>query len=99
MTHALSDKRGRIHIKGVKITFKPGTDRLITTPRDGFHCKHKAVGPIIEDGLFEGMLDEKMDVISLDNIVGGVVKDNLIMPGKTATPVRMRNCKEIKEGK
>lgn len=41
MTHSLSDNRGRIHVKGVKITFRPGTDRLITTAKDGFHCKHK----------------------------------------------------------
>ncbi|MBT3374428.1 MAG: right-handed parallel beta-helix repeat-containing protein [Lentisphaerae bacterium] len=62
MTHSLSDNRGRIHIKGVKITFRPGTDRLITTPKDGFHAKHNAVGPIIEDGLFEGMLDDAINI-------------------------------------
>ena len=62
MTHALSDNRGRIHVKGVKITFRPGTDRLISTPKDGFHCKHNAVGPIIEDGLYEGMLDDAINI-------------------------------------
>ena len=45
MTHGLSDNRGRIHVKGVKITFKPGSDRLISTPKDGFHCKHNTIGP------------------------------------------------------
>lgn len=62
MTHSLSDNRGRIYVKGVKITFKPGTDRLISTPKDGFHCKHNAIGPIIEDGLFEGMLDDTINI-------------------------------------
>jgi len=62
MTHALGDNLGRIHIKGVKITFRPGTNRLITTPKDGFHCKHNAIGPIIEDGLFEGMLDDAINI-------------------------------------
>ena len=62
MTHALVDNRGRIHVKGVKITFRPGADRLITAPKDGFHCKHNAVGPIIEDGLFEGMLDDAINI-------------------------------------
>ncbi len=62
MTHSLSDNYGRIHVKGVKITFKPGTDRLITTPKDGFHCKHNAIGPIIEEGLFEGMLDDSINI-------------------------------------
>lgn len=62
MTHGLSDNRGRIHVKGVRITFRPGTDRLISTPKDGFHCKHNAVGPIIENGLFEGMLDDTINI-------------------------------------
>jgi len=62
MTHSLSDNRGRIHAKGVNITFKPGSDRLISTPKDGFHCKHNAVGPIIEDGLYEGMLDDAINI-------------------------------------
>ena len=62
MVHGLSDNRGRIYVKGVQITFKPGTDRLISTPKDGFHVKHNAVGPIIEDGLFEGMLDDSINI-------------------------------------
>ena len=62
MVHGLSDNPGRIHVKGVKITFKPGSDRLITTPKDGFHCKHNAVGPIIEDGLYEGLLDDSINI-------------------------------------
>lgn len=62
MVHGLSDNRGRIHVKDVKITFKPGSDRLITTHKDGFHCKHNAVGPIIEDGRYEGMLDDSINI-------------------------------------
>ncbi len=62
MVHALTDNHGRIHVKGVKITFKPDSDRLITTPKDGFHCKHNAVGPIIEDGLYEGLLDDAINI-------------------------------------
>ena len=62
MTHALTDNHGRIHVKGVKITFRPDSDRLISTPKDGFHCKHNAVGPIIEDGLYKGMLDDAINI-------------------------------------
>jgi len=62
MTHGFSDNRGRIYVKGVKMTFRPNTDRLITTPKDGFHVKHNAVGPVIEDGLFEGMLDDAINI-------------------------------------
>ncbi len=62
MTHSFSDNRGRIHAKAVRITFRPGTDRLISTPKDGFHCKHNALGPIIKDGLYEGMLDDAINI-------------------------------------
>jgi hypothetical protein len=62
MTHAFTQNRGRIYANGVNITFKPGTDRLITTPKDGFHCKHNAVGPVIENGLYEGMLDDAINI-------------------------------------
>lgn len=62
MTHAFTQNSGRIYVDGVNITFKPGTDRLITAPKDGFHCKHNSVGPIIENGLYEGMLDDAINI-------------------------------------
>ncbi len=62
MTHAFTQNNGRIYVDGVNITFKPGTDRLITTPKDGFHCKHNALGPVIENGLYEGLLDDAINI-------------------------------------
>lgn len=46
----------------VQLTFKPGSDRLITTPKDGFHCKENRVGPLIEECLFEGLLDDSINI-------------------------------------
>ncbi len=62
MNHVLSDNRGRVRVKNGNITFRPGTDRLITSIKDGFHCKHNAVGPIIEDCLLEGMMDDSINI-------------------------------------
>lgn len=62
MTHAFTQNRGRIYVNRVNITFKPGTDRLITTPKDGFHCKHNVLGPVIENGLYEGLLDDAINI-------------------------------------
>ncbi|MBI1338263.1 MAG: hypothetical protein GC164_15075 [Phycisphaera sp.] len=62
MTHGLFDNRGRIFINNVKITYKPGSDRLVTTPKDGFHCKHNAVGPVIENGHYEGLMDDSINI-------------------------------------
>jgi hypothetical protein len=46
----------------VKITFKPGSDLLIVTPKDGFHCKDNRVGPLIEECFFEGLLDDSINI-------------------------------------
>jgi len=62
MTHALTQNSGRIYVDGVNIIFKPGTDRLISVPKDGFHCKHNALGPVIENGLYEGLLDDAINI-------------------------------------
>lgn len=62
MVHAFTRNRGRVHVKGAKITFRPGSDRLVSSIRDGFHCKHNAVGPIIEDCLLEGMMDDSINI-------------------------------------
>ena len=44
------------------MTFKPGSDRLIVTPKDGFHCKENRVGPLIEECFFEGLLDDSINI-------------------------------------
>ena len=62
MTHTLSSNRGRVYIKGVQVTFRDGSDRLVTNIKDGFHCKHNAVGPVIEDCLLEGMKDDSINI-------------------------------------
>ena len=46
----------------VRIAFKPGSDHLISVPKDGFHCKGNRVGPLIEECSFEGLLDDSINV-------------------------------------
>ncbi|MDG1804272.1 glycosyl hydrolase family 28-related protein [Flavicella sp.] len=62
MNYSISDNIGRVHIKDSKITYKEGTTHLITSHKDGFHCKHNTLGPIIEGGLFEGMMDDAINI-------------------------------------
>ena len=73
MTHLFLNNTGRVYVNGVNITFKPGTDRLITTPKDGFHCKHNAIGPVIENGIYEGLLDDAINI----SVCPYWVKENL----------------------
>ncbi len=62
MNHSFSDNHGRIHVKGAKIVFRPGTKHLVTSIKDGFHVKHNRVGPIIEDCTLEGMMDDSINI-------------------------------------
>lgn len=73
MHHTFSDNHGRVHVRRGNITFRPGTDRLITSIKDGFHCKHNAIGPIIEDSLLEGMMDDAINI----SVTPYFVKENL----------------------
>jgi hypothetical protein len=62
MTFAVVNSSGQNIFRRVKIAFKPGSDRLIVTPKDGFHCKANRVGPLIEDCYFEGLLDDSINI-------------------------------------
>ena len=62
MNHTLTDNRGRVRVNGAKITYKPDSDRIIVNIKDGFHVKHNAVGPIIENSLIEGIMDDAINI-------------------------------------
>lgn len=62
MNHSFSDNHGRVHVKGAKIAFRPETNRLVTSIKDGFHVKHNRIGPIIEDCVLEGMMDDAINI-------------------------------------
>jgi len=62
MNHVFTNNRGRVHVKGARITFRPGSGNLVTSIKDGFHVKHNAIGPIIEDCLLEGMMDDSINI-------------------------------------
>jgi hypothetical protein len=62
MTFAVVKSQGQNAFRRVRMTFKPGSDRLIVTPKDGFHCKENRVGPLIEECFFEGLLDDSINI-------------------------------------
>ena len=62
MTYETTSSPGRNTFRGIYIGFRPGSDRLMTTPKDGIHSKHDRIGPIIEDSHFEGLLDDSINV-------------------------------------
>ncbi len=62
MTFAVANSSGQNVFRRVKIAFKPGSDRLIVTPKDGFHCKGNRIGPLIDECFFEGLLDDSINI-------------------------------------
>jgi len=59
----------QVTVRGVKILFREGTDRLLTTDADGVHCQQNRKGPIIESCLFEGMADDSINIYCPPNVV------------------------------
>jgi len=62
MTFRVEKSSAQNVFRRVRMTFKPGSDRLIATPKDGFHCKENRVGPLIEECFFEGLLDDSINI-------------------------------------
>ena len=62
MTFRVDGSTAQNVFRRVKLTYLPGSDRLIATPKDGLHCKDNRVGPLIEDCLFEGLLDDSINI-------------------------------------
>ena len=56
------NNEGPLELSGIKVTFRPGTKRIVTTWRDGMHCMNNRVGPVVEGCLFEGLLDDSINL-------------------------------------
>lgn len=75
MDFAIIKNQGRITLKGNRVMIKPGTERLISTWRDGMHCKNNRIGPCIEDCRFEGMLDDSINLSADTAMAARVISD------------------------
>lgn len=53
---------GNTHIINCKVTRRPGTDRLISTNADGFHCKNMRKGPTVVNSTFQYMMDDGTNI-------------------------------------
>ncbi len=72
MTFRLEGSEGQITFRRIYMGFRPGSDRLMSTASDGFHCKHNRVGPLIEDSHFEGLLDDSINVSVTASFISAV---------------------------
>jgi hypothetical protein len=85
----LVGNRGEILVRGLQVCFAPDSNRLITTNADGVHCQQNRSGPVIEDGHFEGMADDAINIYAPPNVLREIrsptqwlVSSNcLILPG------------------
>jgi len=58
-----------VHVRRLRVTYKPGTDRLTASLSDGIHAKGCRVGPFIEDCLFEGLFDDSINISTHPDVV------------------------------
>ena len=65
-----------VRIRNVRITYKPGTDRLTASLADGVHAKNNITGPFIESCLFEGALDDSINLSTMMDLVERKLDDH-----------------------
>ena len=73
----LWDDTGQITIDGCQIVYKPGTNRLVTSLSDGIHCKSDRVGPLIQNCIFEGLMDDSINIGRMADIVQQVSSEKV----------------------
>ena len=76
MTSRVEFNTGRITFDRFKVCHRPGfDDRVVTNWRDGMHCKDNRVGPLIENCVFEGLLDDGINIASETIMAAEVLSD------------------------
>ncbi|MDG2279746.1 MAG: glycosyl hydrolase family 28-related protein, partial [Flavicella sp.] len=63
----------RAVFRGIRVIFKPDSDRLITSCADGFHFRQNRRGSIIEDSLIEGQIDDSINIYCSANSIKKVI--------------------------
>ena len=66
---------GKVTIRGVRIINRPGTDRVMSSRSDGVHCAGNLIGPTIENCVFEGLMDDSINIHCMGRAVTAVVSD------------------------
>jgi Pectate lyase superfamily protein len=77
MSIHLWQNRGRITLDGYRVMYRPGSDRLVVSLSDGVHAKANRVGPIIQNCVFEGLMDDSINVGTMAEFVEAVVSDTV----------------------
>lgn len=69
---------GNTRIVNCKVTRRPGTDRLLSSNADGFHCKNMRKGPTVENSTFEYMQDDGINIHGMFGRVKGDVEGDTL---------------------
>lgn len=71
-----------VSVRGLRVEYLPGSERLLASNGDGVHCQNNRRGPIIEDCLFEGLGDDAINIYGLPLLVREVrASDRIVVTG------------------
>lgn len=56
-------------LRDIGIVYKPGSGRLMVSASDGMHCKNNKSGPYIDRCVFEGLLDDSINLSTMSDDV------------------------------
>jgi len=78
MTYRLTGSDG-ITLRHLRVVRKPGTDRLVASLSDGIHCKNSRAGPLIEDCVFEALLDDSINLSTMSDDIQERIGDRTFL--------------------
>lgn len=61
-----------LELRRLEVRYRDGQGRLISTNADGYHCQQNRRGSSLEQCLFEGMMDDAINVYCHPNVVHAV---------------------------
>ena len=64
-----------VTLRRLRLVYKPGSGRLMAGTSDGIHCKNNKTGPFIEHCVFEGLLDDSINLSTMSEDVMERVSD------------------------
>lgn len=78
MGFEVARNRGRVSFKSVHIRPKPGSVRLMSTWRDGFHVKGNRASLLWEDCILSGMNDDAFNISTHSSLISRALPDGRI---------------------
>ena len=79
-----ANNEGKITFRNCTLTWREGSKDMISSWRDGSHFKNNKIGPTLENCVFEGMLDDAINISAAPAFVTKKINETTYMMRRTS---------------